>query len=175
MSTEAPSAFELPAALLLQGYRLRAETDGDIPFLRGLYATTRELELSVTNWSDDQKRAFCDSQFDAQRRHYRSYIPDCRFDVLVCGDEPIGRLYLEPRVTQLHIVDIALIPDWRGKGIGGAIVAALIDKAAQSGRGVGIFVEKFNPALRFYRRLGFTEMREEGPYFEMEWLPRQVS
>jgi ribosomal protein S18 acetylase RimI-like enzyme len=32
-------------------------------------------------------------------------------------------------------------------------------------------VEKFNPALRLYRRLGFTEIGDHGVYWEMEWLP----
>lgn len=168
-------AFELPAMLLSQGFALRPETDGDIPFLRALYASTRELELSVTGWSDEQKLAFCDSQFDAQRSHYRAQIENCRFDVLECRGEPLGRLYLETRVTQLHIVDIAIAPAWRSKGIGTAVLQAIIENAARSGRGVCIFVEKFNPAMRLYRRLGFTDLRDAGPYIEMEWAAHAAS
>ena len=43
--------------------------------------------------------------------------------------------------------------------------------ATASGRPVGIMVEKFNPAMRLYRRLGFTDVAEHGVYQEMEWLP----
>ncbi len=171
MGTEPPPAFELPAALSSQGFTLRPETDDDLPFLRALYASTRELELAITDWSADQKFAFCNSQFDAQRHHYRTYIQNCRFDVLEYRGERVGRLYLEPRLTQLNIVDIALMPAWRGKGIGTTIIEAVKQAARQSGRGVCIFVEQFNPALRLYRRLGFSEVRDDGPYFEMEWVP----
>ena len=42
------------------------------------------------------------------------------------------------------------------------------------GKGVGIMVEKFNPALRLYRRLGFTAIADHEVYLEMEWLPAGV-
>jgi ribosomal protein S18 acetylase RimI-like enzyme len=171
MDIEAPPVFQMPAALLSRGFALRPETEADLPFLIRLYASTREDEFAAVNWSPDDKQAFLVSQFHAQRHHYRTYITNCRFDVLECRGDPVGRLYLEPRKTQLHIVDIALLPGWRGKGVGGTIMHALLDTAARSGRGVGVFVEKFNPALRLYRRLGFTEIRDIDVYFEMEWVP----
>jgi len=170
MSQLTPPVFSLPAALVSRGFVLRAETESDVPFLMRLYASTREDELKAIPWSDAQKQNFLASQFQAQRHHYRTYISDCRFDVLALHGEPVGRLYLEPRQTSLHIVDIALVPAQRGRGTGTAILTALQQTAHASGRGVGIFVEKFNPALRLYRRLGFTEIADHEVYFEMEWL-----
>jgi ribosomal protein S18 acetylase RimI-like enzyme len=169
--SEAPPAFALPAALLSQGFRLRPETDADIPFLMRLYASTREEELKLVDWSDEQKQAFLASQFQAQRHHYRTYIEGCAFDVIEHTGTPAGRLYLDARKTRLHIVDIALLPDWRGRGIGTAILEALQAAGSASGRAVDIFVEKFNPALRLYRRLGFTAISDHEVYLEMEWLP----
>ncbi len=87
------------------------------------------------------------------------------------GGIPICRLYLQERTIRLHIVDIALMPDWCGKGLGSAILHGLIEAAGSRGKGVGIFVEKYNPALRLYRRLGFTEIQDTDIYFEMEWVP----
>lgn len=165
----APPLLSLPAALVSQGFVLRAETENDVPFLMRLYASTREEELKAIPWNDEQKESFLASQFQAQRHHYRSYIPDCRFDVIELRAAPVGRLYLEPRQTQLHIVDIALMPAQRGRGTGTAIIATLQQTAQASGRGVGIFVEKYNPALRLYRRLGFAEIADHGVYLEMEW------
>jgi GNAT superfamily N-acetyltransferase len=161
-------AFRLPATLLSRGFALRLETDADLPFLMQLFASTREDELAVTGWPPEVKQAFLAQQFQAQRHHYRTYIPTCRFDVLECRGEPVGRLYIEARQTQENVVDIALLPAWRGQGIGTAILEALIEYAGKGGRGVGIFVEKFNPALRLYRRLGFTEIQDTGIYLEME-------
>jgi ribosomal protein S18 acetylase RimI-like enzyme len=168
---QAPPAFALPAALLSQGYRLRPETDDDILFLMRLYASTREQELASVPWPAEQKQAFLASQFQAQRHHYRTYIEGCAFDVLEHRGVPAGRLYLEVRQTRLHVVDIALLPEWRGKGLGTAILTALQAAGRASGKGVGIFVEKFNPALRLYRRLGFTDVADHEVYLEMEWLP----
>jgi ribosomal protein S18 acetylase RimI-like enzyme len=173
-SRQPPPAFTLPAALVLQGFRLRPETDDDIPFLMRLYASTREEELRPILWSDDQKQAFLASQFQAQRHHYRTYIGGCAFDVLERHGAPVGRLYLDARPTRLHIVDIALMPDLRGQGLGTAILEALQATAGAQGKGLGIFVEKFNPALRLYRRLGFTEVADQEVYWEMEWMPAET-
>jgi len=174
MTEPAPPVFSLPAALLSSGFRLRPETEDDVPFLMRLYASTREEELKLVPWSDEQKQVFLASQFRAQRHHYRTYIPNCSFEVLTLDAEPAGRLYLEPRQTQLRIVDIALTPDRRGQGVGTAIVRALQTTARAGGRGVGIMVEKFNPALRLYRRLGFTDIADRDVYLEMEWLPQDA-
>ena len=171
---QAPPAFILPAALASQGYVLRAESEADIPFLKRLYASTREEELEIAPWSAEQKQAFLDSQFAAQRHHYYNYIPDCGFDVIEKNGAPVGRLYLEPRATQLHIVDIALSPKHRGQGLGTAIMQALQAHARAQGKGVGIMVEKFNPALRLYRRLGFADVADHEVYLEMEWLPERA-
>lgn len=164
-----PAISGIPAALASQGFSLRPETDADAPFLLALYASTREDELAQVAWSAEQKQAFLAMQFDAQRRHYRSAMPDCAFLVLEHRGTPIGRLYIEPRQTQLHVVDIALVPAWRGKGIGTAMLEHLIAIAADGGRGIGIFVEKFNPALGLYRRLGFRAVRDTDVYLEMEY------
>lgn len=172
----APSAFTLPAALRVRGYGLRPEGDADLPFLFALYASTRAEEIAqAQSWSDEQKHAFLAQQFDAQYRHYRQHFPDSAFDIIEHHGEPIGRLYLERRDTRLHIIDIALMPGQRGNGIGTAILTALIDTAAQSGLGVGIFVEKFNPALRLYQRLGFVDVSDTGVYLEMERMAENAT
>jgi len=166
-----PSAFALPAALLQKGYRLRPETETDIPFLMALYATTREKDLLPVPWPDEVKAAFCAQQFQAQRSYYYSAIEHCRFDVIERHGEPVGRLYLQDRPTRLHIIDIALMPAMRGQGLGTAILEALHALGQQTGRGVGIMVEIYNPALNLYRRLGYRHVEEHGLHLEMEWLP----
>jgi ribosomal protein S18 acetylase RimI-like enzyme len=163
--------FVLPAVLLSAGYRLRAEAESDTPFLMQLYASTREEELRPVPWDAAQKQAFLANQFAAQRYHYRHSITGCVFLVLEKDGVSIGRLYLEPRPSGLHIVDISLMPAWRGKGLGTALLTALIDSVGAEGRGLGLMVERSNPALRLYRRLGFGEVADHGVYLEMEWRP----
>ena len=170
-SNGAASAFVLPAPLISQGFGLRPETGDDLPFLQALYASTRAEELAPVAWSDEQKWLFLEQQFRAQRHHYKTYLADSRFDVLECAGAPVGRLYLSDKQTQVYIVDIALLPAWRGKGVGSAILEALKSACGARGLGVGIMVEKFNPALQLYRRLDFSEVADHGVYLEMEWVP----
>ncbi len=167
---DGPPAFTLPAALLSQGFALRPETDADIPVLMRIYASTREEELAPVPWTDQQKRAFVTQQFEAQRAHYRKYFADCTFDVIEQRGTPAGRLYLQVRQTQLHIIDITLLPELRRRGIGTAILEALQETGRGCGKGVGIMVEKFNPALRLYERLGFVPIADHDVYLEMEWV-----
>ena len=54
---------------------------------------------------------------------------------------------------------------------GAARLAARGALRAGAGLPVRIHVEKFNPALRLYRRLGFTEIEDKGIYLFMEWQP----
>jgi ribosomal protein S18 acetylase RimI-like enzyme len=146
------------------GLALRPETDADIQFLGALYASTRTEELAVTSWTDAQKAAFLDMQFQAQRAHYRRHYPEADWFVVERQHERIGRLYLERWPSQHRIIDIAFLPEHCGKGFGTALLGHLIDEAAAVGKAVSIHVEKHNPARRLYLRLGFTIVEDKGVY-----------
>jgi GNAT superfamily N-acetyltransferase len=168
-------AFVLPEALQSQGFALRREGDPDLPFLIQLYASTRANELAILPWTQNEKNAFLIQQFGAQRKHYYRFYADAAFDVLWQGERPVGRLYLHERRTRFNVMDIALMPTERGKGLGSAIMLAVQDHAAAFGKGVDLFVERYNPALNLYRRLGFTPIQEDETNLEMEWVPDGVS
>ena len=57
------------------GLRLRRITVDDLSFLAEVYASTRQEELSVVPWTDEQKAAFLRWQFDNQHQYYQQYIP----------------------------------------------------------------------------------------------------
>ena len=162
----------MPPALRERGFALRPETEADVPFLRRLYLSTRWEELSITDWADAQKIAFLESQFAAQRSYYLSQYASAAFDVLEAQGVPAGRLYLDRQADTLLIVDIAMLPEWCGRGIGTALLEAMFAEARLSGKGVTISVEKFNPAQRLYRRLGFREYAEDDVYWFMHWSPQ---
>jgi ribosomal protein S18 acetylase RimI-like enzyme len=159
----------LPAELAAQGFVFRRENEADLPFLRRLYISTRWDELAVVDWPDEHKIAFLESQFGLQRYHYYTYYPTTAFALLEQHGTPCGRLYLERRPKFSTMLDIALLPEWRGRGIGTALIAAALAEAGAARRGVSIMVEKFNPAQRLYRRLGFREVSDEGVQWAMEW------
>ncbi len=152
---------------------LRPISPADEAFLYEVYAGTRAEELAVVPWTDEQKAAFLRMQFNAQHRYYQETFPDASFQVLLRDDVPVGRLYVDRRADAVHVIDIALLPPYRRAGIGSALLGRLQAEAAAAGKPVRIHVEKFNPALRLYQRLGFAVVGDQGVYWLMEWTPRR--
>jgi ribosomal protein S18 acetylase RimI-like enzyme len=150
---------------------LRTVQEADRLFLLSVYASTRAAELELVDWSEELKTAFIQQQFDAQDHDYRSHFCDPTFDVVLVDGEPAGRLYVDRRPEQISVADISLVPEFRGRGVGTSLLAALQSEAAASGRQLSLHVERFNPAQRLYLRLGFEPV-EEGPvYLLMRWSP----
>ena len=155
----------------LAGVALRPIRASDDAFLRKVYAQSRERELARVDWSPQARRAFLDGQFDAQHTHYQRHWPAARFDVIERDGTPIGRLYVGALERELRLIDIALLRDERGRGVGGALVAALQDEAGARGSRIVLHVEPDNPARELYVRLGFRERGDEGAYVRMDWRP----
>jgi ribosomal protein S18 acetylase RimI-like enzyme len=146
------------------GIGYRAMTDGDLPFVAALYATTRAEEVAATGWPPALQASFLDQQHRAQHAHYRAAHPDGEWLLIERAGQPVGRLYLAEQDGVLVIVDISLLPAQRGAGLGTAI---LTDLLSSESRPVRLHVERHNPAQRLYARLGFSVV-EDGPvYFRM--------
>jgi GNAT superfamily N-acetyltransferase len=143
----------------------------DLVFLCRLYGSIRSPELAQTDWSDEQKQAFIQHQFDAQHHHYQTHYKKAEFWLLEKDGEPIGRLYVDRWPKEIRLVDIALTPESRGTGLGTKLLLALLAEGAEVGKPVSIHVEMFNPAMRLYERLGFVAIGDHGPYKLMQWSP----
>jgi ribosomal protein S18 acetylase RimI-like enzyme len=150
---------------------LRERTAADHEFLGALYASTRAQELAPVPWPDDAKRAFLGQQFQAQTVHYDNHYSRAEFLVIERERRPIGRLYVERRDDDIHVIDISLVPEACGHGLGTELLVGLQREARGAGKTVSIYVEKLNPALRLYRRLGFEQSEDTGVYFGMIWRP----
>ncbi|WP_051711211.1 GNAT family N-acetyltransferase [Andreprevotia chitinilytica] len=147
---------------------LRATAETDLPLLKTIYASTREEELKITDWSDAQKADFVEMQFKAQHHAYSNY-PDATYFLILYDGEPVGRVYLQQRQSAILIIDLTVLTACRGRGIGGCILQAIFEQARELGKAVQIHVEKFNPALRLYHRLGFQMLEDKGVYLFLEW------
>lgn len=166
----APTAFAPQLARSIEaGLVFSSEQDTDTAFLLALYATTRAAELELAPWSAAEKSAFVDMQFQAQRQHYHTHYPDAEWLVVSCKDTQVGRLYLESWPSEIRIIDIALIPDWRGQGLGTHMMRDVMSIAAARNIGVGIHVESASPAIRLYSALGFEKIEDKGVYQLMRW------
>lgn len=98
------------------------------PFIEALYRSTREAELQLTNWTEDQKSAFCHMQQFAQLADYRSQ-PGASHQVICYKKKPAGRLFCWEWAEEIRLADISLLPGFRGRGIGRAVLPELMATA----------------------------------------------
>jgi ribosomal protein S18 acetylase RimI-like enzyme len=125
-------------------------------------------------WDDAQKDAFLRMQFEAQDAWWQENYAEASFDVILADGEPVGRLYVHRGPSEIRIVDIALLPEHRGNGIGTRLLDDLLAEGDARGKSVTIHVERMNPALRLYERLGFSVAEDKGVYLFLERPPRTM-
>ena len=150
---------------------LRPVKPADEATLIAIYGGTREDELATTDWDDARKHEFVTMQFRAQDQYYRANYANASFDLILADGEPAGRLYVARWPDELRIMDIALLAPFRGRGIGSRLLAELQAEAGLAGKALRIHVERFNPALNLYARLGFRLVEDRGVYLFLEWTP----
>ncbi len=150
---------------------LRPSTSADRDLLYRIYASTRAGEMAVVPWTEQQKQDFLRFQFEAQDKYYREHFPGASYDLILLDGEAIGRLYVDRREDEIRLIDVALLPEHQGAGLGGAIMRDVLAEGAAAGKLVRIHVEHDNPAMRLYLRLGFCKIEEQGVYHLMEWTP----
>lgn len=158
-----PIAAVLAAAEAFHGCALRAASRGDEPFLFALHrAAMRDYVDAVWGW---------DEQW--QRNHFAANYAPRRHAVIVRvapEAQDIGRISLTRHWRRFFLRDIELIAAERNRGIGTAILRALLALASAEGRAVELLVLKHNPAQRLYARLGFRIVADDGARFTMRAL-----
>jgi ribosomal protein S18 acetylase RimI-like enzyme len=152
-----------------QTVTFRAVREDDTDFLFRLYCSTRQEEMQTVPWTEEMKEQFLRMQFTAQTAYYDEQFDRDRFSIIEQDARPIGRLYVHRDSEDIHIIDIAFLPESRGGGLGTALLREILDEAASVGLTVSIYVEHFNPAKHLYHRLGFKEDGENGVYHRMLW------
>ncbi len=151
--------------------QLRTITEEDMPFLMEVYGSTREEEMCLTGWSKLQIAQFISMQFNAQHVHYNRFYPNAAYNIIVVNGQPAGRLYVDRTPNDLRIMDIALLPQFKRKGISNHFLRQLINEGGRTNTPVSLHVEKNNPAKKLYDRLGFEVVEDRDIYWFMEWKP----
>ena len=152
---------------------LRSEQAGDETFLREVYGGTRQEELEAAGFPVAMRGAFLDSQFRAQQQGYHSNFPRAEFQIILRHGNPIGRMVINRGAVEWSLVDIALLPAHRNRGIGTALIQKLSAEAEAAGLPLRLFVIRGQPAFRLYQRLGFVKIGESGLHDLMEWRSRK--
>ena len=155
---------------------LRPATSADDQLLFEIYASTRAAELEQVPWTDEQKSSFVLQQHVAQHSAYHQRHPDGQFLVIEHDGASVGRLY---RATldggEIRLLDIALLPEHCGQGIGTALLRDLMAEVDGGAMTLSLHVEFWNPALRLYERLGFIEAGRNDVHVRMEYRPTRLS
>lgn len=150
-------------------YTLRPVQEEDETLLLEIYSSTRADELRLVPWDAAQVHAFLQMQFSAQQNHYRAYFPNATHEIILAEGQPVGRLYVDRRESEIRILDITLLPQARRRGIGTQILLSLLKEAEKTRQSCSIYVESFNRSLGLFQRLGFVKIEESGASWLMEW------
>lgn len=154
---------------------LRPATDQDQAFLYSVYASTRSEEMALVRWDNSQQEAFLRMQFNAQRSSYAMQFPNAEHSIIVLNGRAAGRMIVDRSGAQILLIDIALLPEFRASGVGSILMNEMLAEATVQQRPVTLHVEKFNRALRLYKRLGFIPISDSGLYIEMVWRPEKIA
>ena len=150
---------------------LRPVEEKDDSFIETVYRSTREEELNFTNWGEQQKQAFIRMQSMAQLAEYKTKFPGAAFQVIVYKKRDAGRFYTWENDNEIRLIDITLLPPFKGKGIGTFLLGELIKKSYSVEKKISLHVEPNNRALQLYSRLGFIHIKNNGRHCYMERNP----
>lgn len=146
----------------------------DEDFLYEIYKSTRSEEMKLVPWSEGQREAFLRMQFAAQQQFYGSKFPRPEHYMILLDGERVGRLYLSRGESEIKILDITIIPERRGSGLGTPLLHQLISQAAEAKSALNIYVESQSPAVRLFERLGFERKVDDGLNVQMRWEPTRA-
>lgn len=137
---------------------LRLSTEHDEEFIQQLFACSAGagLPAELLAW-----------QSRLQRLQYQQVFPAVRFNLILLAGDPIGRLYVAHTPDALVLLEITIIPRYRGQGIGSSLIRNLLNDAARLRIPVQLKVRKDSAARRLYRRVGFIEAGEDDLFISM--------
>ena len=167
----APSATNAQA-IVFSSYALRAATPADEEFLYRLYASTREDEMNAAGFAAEQREAFLQMQFNAQSTHYDKFYPHSVHQIITLNEQPVGREWIYRTKDEILVLDLVLLPEFCGQGIGTARLREIFSEGDQAEKPVRLHVLKDNiRAFRFYERLGFRPLEDDGLHYLLERQP----
>jgi len=158
-------------ALIENKVTLRNSTRDDMGFLARLYGDARRGEVAEWGWPQAQQEMFLRMQFDAQHRSYQAGFSGAE-DRIVCLDgSPAGRMMVAREPEGMRLIDIALLEEYRNRGVGTLLLLQLLEECNDHGDTLRLHVRQGNPAIRLYLRLGFVQTGADEMYVQMKRSP----
>jgi len=152
-----------------QSIGLRPAADEDEEFLLKVYQSSRGEDLRGLEWDEDRISEFLSMQHQAQQQFYRNDYQHADDDIILVAGQPGGRLIVDRRENEIRCVDLALLLQHRGAGVGSFLIKKLQEEARRANKPLRLQVIRFNRAVALFERLGFVRTSETGTHFQMEW------
>jgi GNAT superfamily N-acetyltransferase len=143
-------------------WTLRPAAADDTAFLFALHRVTMGPYVdAVWGWDDGEQRAYFDAHFEPGT-----------WQVVEVGGRPAGLLVVDRSAERIDVPSIQVLPELQGRGLGSALLGALLEEARASSRPVTLRVLDVNPRARaLYERLGFQPAGGDELRTQMRWDP----
>ncbi|GAB3385191.1 GNAT family N-acetyltransferase [Massilia agri] len=153
----------------LPALHIRPALAADEDFFAALYRSTRADLLALL-----ADKRYIDgliaTQRQAQVASYRERYPGAIYQVLELDGAAAGRLVTACVDEALRVVDLAVMPWARGRGVATETLLRLQRQAQQERRVLRLAVRRDNEgARRLYAALGFVPDDEEGGVLQLHW------
>ncbi len=149
----------------------RPEGVGDASFLVALYQAVREREPGWSLLPPGERAELLAGQCRLQSQAYARQYPAAARVIIDVDGRPAGRIYLADQPSEIHVIEISLLPEFRGHGIGGRLIRAVQEGARVRGVPVRLHAWREVGVAAFYQHLGFRVVRTEALGEWLEWRP----
>jgi ribosomal protein S18 acetylase RimI-like enzyme len=144
----------------------------DESFLFKLYASTRAREWALLDRPEAEKEELMEMQFRLQAASYTSGFPNSEHSIVLVDDAPAGRIWIDEGPREIKILDISVLPEFQGRGIGTQLLQDCQERARTRAKPLRHSVLRWNSgAISLYFRLGFVPCGHDEFFLQLEWLP----
>lgn len=127
-------------------------------------------------WGPLQRDIFLTSQFQARQQDYRRRFPAAETSVVLVGGVAAGARIVDRGPEAIRLVDVALLSEYRNKGIGRQLATELMAEARRERKPIQAHALRESRALQFWKKLGFkVTTGGDDLYSAIEWRPNPPS
>lgn len=162
-------ALELPPSKIANGLWLVPTTQVHQAFLKRVFTQSRKALWQASGLDATWLDQLLDNQYALQQKSYGEVEKDCYSYVIAAKGQWVGRLLVRTDENALHIMDIALLPEYQHQGIGGCVLHYLQNQASARGQMLTLNTDATNQAYQWYLRAGFRVTQQSGIDCAMAW------
>ncbi|MGI9148740.1 MAG: GNAT family N-acetyltransferase [Chloroflexota bacterium] len=116
------------------------------------------VESQYGAWVDEQQDELFESSWTAMPH-----------EIILSNGVPCGYLCVEDRPGEVQLHELVLRPDSQGRGVGAAVLNAVIEHARARRVPVRLRTHRQNRAANLYRRIGFHQIGTADSHLVFEW------